>query len=884
LTATSLKVRYRNIAQVQAHLQQLKGGRIFIPTEMPLSCGTRLRLALMVPDGGAAVSVEAEVIESVDRKAAEAGGKTAGMLLAAAAAAGAVAELERRLGPARPQPSSAAGAPAPRAAAPKAPAPAAPKPASAIASPPVPALSMEWLTAALSQAEVQRETELEAVPVTVTGRDKTELSAEERERIKPAGEFVMDFTKAMLRTGYYAPEHPGTEKAKRGIYDAFCKSLPEGAEITITSRETRERTDILITGVLDEPVSVRTLVGAGMAELFVPKLRDAFTRKGIVSVSIRRAISPAHFDAFVRLMSDPRTDRSGTAGAGELLTRGLVDNGISEVSLVLLDDLIALERNLPWRVEMAIQRLAKDLKVLPMFRGESDEGIRRMKLQIVQDILRPLRQPEFLKDLVVNCHVIAGNVEGARPEDIENALVDAFPLAALLPTSQLIFTELEHLRELDRKAPGNASVRQRIDGVRRILAWMARRLVRGDVKGAQRFLETLHAHGVLAFDELPPDVQYLVNTQRIADDVAAHAGDYLRWLADDAAAQERVTVLKCLRRAIPTLAASGAATEALLRLAEGVKAARASIPATAEIGADPLAYAFAECGRELARLYEGADDARRKPVEALLEALGGFGIETLCRILSDSESRGARKAAMAALARGGGRVHDWVQGVLEDPTQKWFLKRNALMLLRHICRGEADIALARRLFGHTHARVRDEALNALVQLRTADADQLAIKALDDADEKIRWRAVTALGELAPLSAASMERLLGRLRAEPPEDKDLAARHGRKVIQALKAFAGMRAFADPGAVEQALIDVALRASGRKKGLLQRIRKPAETDDAAVLSAAVAALGAVGGQRAEAFLAKLTEGKAESADAASKALETLRGRKAGTAHPA
>jgi HEAT repeat protein len=519
-----------------------------------------------------------------------------------------------------------------------------------------------------------------------------------------------------------------------------------------------------------------------------------------------------------------------------------------------------------------------------MFRGESDEGIRRMKLQIVQDILRPLRQPEFLKDLVVNCHVIAGNVEGARPEDIENALVDAFPLAALLPTSQLIFTELEHLRELDRKAPGNASVRQRIDGVRRILAWMARRLVRGDVKGAQRFLETLHAHGVLAFDELPPDVQYLVNTQRIADDVAAHAGDYLRWLADDAAAQERVTVLKCLRRAIPTLAASGAATEALLRLAEGVKAARASIPATAEIGADPLAYAFAECGRELARLYEGADDARRKPVEALLEALGGFGIETLCRILSDSESRGARKAAMAALARGGGRVHDWVQGVLEDPTQKWFLKRNALMLLRHICRGEADIALARRLFGHTHARVRDEALNALVQLRTADADQLAIKALDDADEKIRWRAVTALGELAPLSAASMERLLGRLRAEPPEDKDLAARHGRKVIQALKAFAGMRAFADPGAVEQALIDVALRASGRKKGLLQRIRKPAETDDAAVLSAAVAALGAVGGQRAEAFLAKLTEGKAESADAASKALETLRGRKAGTAHPA
>ena len=113
LTATSLKVRYRTTAQVLAHLQQLRGGRIFIPTEMPLSCGTRLRLALMVPDGGTAVSVEAEVIESVDRKASEAGGKTAGMLLTAVAADGAVAELERRLGISRPGPAAPAVA-APR--------------------------------------------------------------------------------------------------------------------------------------------------------------------------------------------------------------------------------------------------------------------------------------------------------------------------------------------------------------------------------------------------------------------------------------------------------------------------------------------------------------------------------------------------------------------------------------------------------------------------------------------------------------------------------------------------------------------------------------------------------------------------------------------------
>jgi hypothetical protein len=553
-------VRYRAVAQVEAHLQQLKTGRIFIPTEMPLPCAMRLRLALLLPDGGVPVSVETEVLESTDRQAAEVERKPAGMLLAVTGQNEAVIELERRLrvpGPPRLSERTAQAADS-------VPAPAddqspKPKPPAAASGrdPSGPTLSLEWIGAALSQTAAVRESAPEPLPAALSGREKTELTPAERERIKPVGDFVMDLTKAMLRTGYYAPEHPGSEKAKRGLHGALRNCLPEGAEITIASRETREKTDILITGVLDEPVSVRTLVGAGMAELFVPKLRDAFNRKGIVSVAIRRAISPAHFDAFVRLMSDPRTDRSANAASGELLTRGLIEHGINDVSLVLLDDLIVLERSLPWRVEMAIQRLAKDLKVLPLFRGETDDSITRMKLQIIRDILRPLRQPEFLKDFVVNCCLIARHVRTVRQEDIEKAVVEAFPLEALLPTSQLLFQELERLRELDRKNPAHAAVSLRVEGVKRIVAWVARRLVLADVKGAQRFLGDLYTHEVLGFDELPADVQYLVNTRRMAEDVAAHPDGYLRLISSAAPSHAGATVLKCLRRALPDLAAAG---------------------------------------------------------------------------------------------------------------------------------------------------------------------------------------------------------------------------------------------------------------------------------------------------------------------------------------
>ena len=69
-------------------------------------------------------------------------------------------------------------------------------------------------------------------------------------------------------------------------------------------------------------------------------------------------------------------------------------------------------------------------------------------------------------------------------------------------------------------------------------------------QGRPRFLETLHVQGVLGFDELPADVRYLVNTQRMADDVVVHTEGYLRKIADVSAPQECATVLKCFRRVL----------------------------------------------------------------------------------------------------------------------------------------------------------------------------------------------------------------------------------------------------------------------------------------------------------------------------------------------
>ena len=81
-------------------------------------------------------------------------------------------------------------------------------------------MPISWIRSAVAQEEAQREIAPEAAAAPAT-RVKKDLSAAERERIKPVGEFVMDLTKAMLRSGYYAPDHPGSQNAKHGLYEAL---------------------------------------------------------------------------------------------------------------------------------------------------------------------------------------------------------------------------------------------------------------------------------------------------------------------------------------------------------------------------------------------------------------------------------------------------------------------------------------------------------------------------------------------------------------------------------------------------------------------------------------------------------------------------------------
>jgi len=738
------------------------------------------------------------------------------------------------------------------------------------------ALSMSWIRNAISQEEPIREKEIDLQISDAPKSVKQQLTEWERSRVKPAGDFLMALTKAMLRGGDETPDHPGSQSTKEDLHKAFQKCRGESGEIMITRLVTQQSSEILVTGILDDPVNIRLLFGSGMSEFLVPKLQEYFDRINLVSVSIKKDIPLKQFEIFMDIMNDSQADRGTRDKNGELLSMALVEHGITQISTVFKDDLIALELNLPWRVEMAIQRLAKDLTILPMFKSESEEAVRMLKFQVIQDILWPLNHPQYLRDLIIHCSIIAQHLKGQNVEDIEKAIIETFPLKSLLPTCQLIFNEFNHLREMQDGQHKHAILERRLADIRRILKWIAKRLMREGVEGVQIFIETLYLNQVLTFEELPADVQYFASTRKMASDVKNHGGSYVNRFLQVKSQEDAVILLKLFRRVIPDLIerADWQIIHYLSRAAEKSAKTTEFFKPASGLPANPLTFVFKDQAQKIAVAYDNVDDSQRRMLNDISDRLDMLGIEILSKALSDCEDRSARKAAMAALVKKGNMSRDWTRKVLDSPGQKWYLIRNALMLLGYVGQTEEDLALAVNFMHHEHPRVRDEALKLVIGFNSNSTEELVINALDDIDDKVRWRAMNGLKELTPISERSVKKVLDKVTANIPEDKEVAGKHYRKIAQYIQALGSINHLPHYAGVEETILDIAVDLSDQKKGLLKRFKKSSAKDQSIVLSAAVTALGNIGSAKSESFLEKLGSSKSPHAESAQKAANNIK----------
>ena len=762
-------------------------------------------------------------------------------------------------------------------------------------------VEFEDLKKMVDQGEVEFEVEekqdltIKKIPV------KKDLTTEERQKAEPIGQFFMNLTKAMLRSGYYASGHPGIQSAKAGLYDEFISVLGDEREIMISNQNSRDGIDLMLTGILDEPISIRVLVGPGVAELFVPKLSEYCERKKLLSFALKKTIQADHFYQFIDIMSDPQVDDHKDKDAGAYLTNAFIENGITDISTVFVDDMVKLETDLPWRVEMAIHRLAKDLKIMPMFKGVSSDAIKTMKLQTVQDIIRPLKHPSYLNDFLVNCYIIAKYVKSMPPEEIEEIVVDAFSIKLLLPTSQFTFKELDSLKELKVKYPDNEMINRRFAGIKRILKLISRRVVVGKESGAQHFLEQLYKNKILSFHELPTDVQYIINTLKMANDIRKNFIKYETGFDNIKDPGDALIYLKCFRRTLPVIIEADdwvliSRMTCLLKkvsvckpvntnqVHNGLKVIKSDhvedfsetlLFKSLDAAERPMAFVFKDLVDNIIVAYEHSDSNQRQTIDQIINDLGSFGVGIISQMLSDSDNREVRKHSFEMLMEKGVQAKKWAVRILEDMNRPWYIHRNAMMIMGKVSGIEEDFEHIRRFLEHSNPKIREEALNVAVSLKPHDLESIVLRSMNDEDPKVSWRAMRSLPEFALISESAMNELLSIISQRTHKDKAAAEKHINQTIQIISAINAMPHIPISRKVETEVVELLKSIAGESKSIWNRVKKAiGSNQEVPLLKAAIPLLGKIGSSNSKSFLKNLNRSHPDLSEIINKALQNIK----------
>jgi HEAT repeat protein len=604
-------------------------------------------------------------------------------------------------------------------------------------------------------------------------------SEEEIARKNALREFGLEFIKLLTTTAIYRSDHPLAQQMGARPFELLqALDLTQGELSFVIDQDslTPEDEDLSIEGVLAQPVKVERLLRSSMSEHFADKLKTYFNRNRVLNLSIKAAIDRDEFTRFITVMVEHDPDAHKLeAHALERrfeFTQALIDHEVPNVSVLLWDDLIGQERRLPWRVKIAVARLRKDLRNLPLYQDASGRELYQAKRLIVVDIIRPLARPDFLKDLLLNADLISQGVEDVDDFDVEQVVVDCLPPGLVGPLVWEMVRDIDWIRSTEFKDEDKEAAAKRDAKIVQMLKVLATRLQEDDDYQAYATLRELFDRKVLEWVELPVRLQRLVKREAWSDkfieDPTRHVRGFLK--ATDAkvlqAYFERFVLV------IPELLQRRRVAEAIALL--GVVKKRSKEPAFRSVlvkfrdqlyGGDLLDQMFDAIRK--------APKKKRKPLFGVLQVYKDQAPPVLVRLLSEADDAALRREVCEVLTRFGPRAVPLIIGELGLFAHKWTMARNLLLVLGNIGDRSAAPEVLRYLT-HPHERVREQALVAATELRGAAAEPYLTERLSDTSSGVRRRAMRRLAMIGSRHERFLTEIERVLMAKPIEGEGMAA--------------------------------------------------------------------------------------------------------------
>jgi hypothetical protein len=682
-------------------------------------------------------------------------------------------------------------------------------------------------------------------------------------------EFILELVKALLQTGYYTADHPHAKQALEGLYETFVKTMHHCPEISFVRSYVGDVEDIVVDGYRnDQDVSLLQALPKEVAHLFLPKFLEFFHRKRLLSFAIKTMVAEGDFVQFLSLLSesvDLDRDSKGAVKAldGEAISRQLQRCEIYSISVVIEKDLLYQRGKLPWRVELALARLKKDFSILPLFEKKSEEELQKIQFQLIRDIMRPVRDEIFARDILLHADLVTQVAETKGVLDLEGRILQALHKELRIPTIK----NLLHLMKQkgDAVLVSGENVRDRSEQVikRMIPALNAY----GGEEAADVF-RYLYSAKVLPFEDLPEAVRKALYLEDTTNRFLQDPSILYQEMVGASDEEEYKKLLRQVVAMLPRLAERKhleVCSDLIALLNDHRSVASKGLPQRGELCERSIDYLLSKT-KWLALCFSHATSNKPKDQEALIKLGGLIGpraIPHLVNAMAETSEASFRQKLSDLIVKRGREALPFLSAKIRDKDLTEGAARQLISIFSLI-EGEEVLPPLKELMNRPESSVREEAMAALVSLMGEEGQDFLLGFLDHESPDLVKKAVQLFRAQESLKSKSIQALVNFLK----ETKDVELQVA--ILSALSK-GGDISLAGGKKLEEEVIEWLSEGSSAWKQFLMRDLSPK------VLIASIQLLGRIGTKKAVPALKKLGKAKDEEVRRqAASALKYLKSR--------
>jgi len=671
-------------------------------------------------------------------------------------------------------------------------------------------------------------------------------------------QFILSLIQAFLRTGYYTPDHPESKKAKTGLYEDFQGLFVQKDELTFLVRDDPGGKNILIEGVLPETQYLSRMMLRGMAEMYIPKFAQFLERKDLISLTLKQAMTRTEFTNFVDVISEPSFVDTRARNDKERFSRTLKERGICNISYIFNEELLAVKRKIPWRSQLALSRLKKDLRTIPLYADLDAEGRREIRCNIIQDVTRPIRSGEVIYHVLMNSD-LAETKELIGPE-IDGEIIASLSDDLLLKTSQTLLKET--LRHEETEPPQGKSLA--------LITQIASALNHGEIEGREAVLETYFKHRLIPFEQLPEATQHKIKLEQLANKFLRYSKSFFQQFDKIQDKEKYLHLARSFTKIIPELIRRDRYEE-ILKIVTHIdrhfnERKHLSIYAgqiLEEIGRGEIPQALKE------KFLTEKKEIRLAIAPIFLKLHVG-SVPYLLSLLKESDDQWVRKQACEILVQIGSSA---INFILNELNKKEIGTESTIDIIRVLGEIQSDewiqpLANTLQLYlTHENPYLREEALWVYYKIKGREGEQLYVRLLNDGDLGVKKKAIQCLGRIK--SEIALEKFLEMLQKleEFPSDRNeqIEAR-----LFAAIGFYGNVERPGIGSLEDLLLDTLDRRLSL--GALKFLKKKKNLLSEGAVATICESLGSIGTSKALPILQKLE--KQQDSPWEKKAAEALK----------